>query len=429
MLLEFVFENYRSFRDESVLSMEAEGLSTHRNIILEENNKKLLPTIAIYGKNGGGKSNVIRAMWLSTQFIRNAQRTQGDKTPVPVDPFRLNDYSIQNPSKFEYTFLHEGVKYTYGFKATAAEITAEYLYHCPKNQTATVFKRTGQDFYFPKNSARSKKAAISELVAPNQLFLAIASAMNEPTCIAAMTWFREKMLFSRDFSDFPAQVITNYDNKSLLKSIIAYAKTADLGIEDMTFDVKDQEIDIEMLSEQMPDEVLSAISNFMEVLRQDNGDGEAKLRFGEMRATSYHKGTSQNGKSELYRLELNDESDGTRTLMALAPAVEKALATGGILLVDELEKELHPLLAKYIISKFQSPDTNINHAQLIFTTHSTEFLDNKFFRKDQLYFADKDNDNGVSELYNVNIGTKDNMRNSYLLGKYGAIPDIILEAF
>ena len=190
MLLEFIFENYRSFRDESVLSMEAEGLSTHRNIILEENNKKLLPTIAIYGKNGGGKSNVIRAMWLSTQFIRNAQRTQGDKTPVPVDPFRLNDYSIQNPSKFEYTFLHEGVKYTYGFEATAAEITAEYLYHCPKNQTATVFKRTGQDFYFPKNSARSKKAAISELVAPNQLFLAIASAMNEPTCIAAMTWFR-----------------------------------------------------------------------------------------------------------------------------------------------------------------------------------------------------------------------------------------------
>lgn len=429
MLIEFIFENYRSFRDETILSMEAEGLSINRTILMEENNKKFLPVVAIYGKNGGGKSNVIRAMWLSAQFIKNAQRTQGDKSPIPVHPFLLNDYSADTPSRFEYTFFYKGIKYIYGFSATTSEITKEYLYHYPKKQKSVVFERNNQNYYFPQNATKSKKSAISELVPQNQLFLAIASAMNEPICISAMSWFREELLFSRDFSDFPTQVIDNYDNKDLLKSIISYAKAADLGIEDMTFDVKNQDIDIENLSGQVPDEFLSALSSFMETLRQGESTSEAKLRFGEMKATSYHKGLTQLGNCELYRLDLSDESDGTRKLMALAPAVEKALTNGGIFVVDELEKELHPLLAKYIISKFQNPHSNTNHAQLIFTTHNTEFLSKDFFRKDQLYFADKNNNNGVSELYNVNIGTHDNVRKSYLLGKYGAIPNVTLEDF
>ena len=429
MLLEFIFENYRSFRDETVLSLEAEGLSNHRDILLEEGNKKALPVAAIYGKNGGGKSNVIRALWFSAQFIKNAQRLQSDKAPIPVHPFLLNDYSTNAPSKFEYTFFHEGTKYIYGFVATRSASVQEYLYHYPKKQKAVIFKRTHQKYYFPQNTAKSKKAAISELVPANQLFLAIASAMNEPTCMAAMTWFREKLFFSRDFSDFSAQIIDNYEDKDLLKAIVSYAKSADLGIEDMTFDVKNQELDIENLSGHVPDELLAALSNFMETLKRGDSTSETTLRYGEMRATSYHRGTNKNGTSELYCLDLSDESDGTRKLMAFAPAIEKALANGGIFVVDELEKELHPLLAKFIISKFQSPRTNANHAQLIFTTHNTEFLSKNLFRKDQLYFADKDNENGVSELYNVNIGTHDNVRKSYLLGKYGAIPNLTMEEF
>lgn len=429
MLLEFIFENYRSFRDETILSLEAEGLSARRDILINESNKKLLPVAAIYGKNGGGKSNVIRALWFSTQFIKNAQRLQSAKAPIPINPFSLNDYSTNAPSKFEYTFFHEGTKYTYGFVATKTEIVSEYLYHYPKKQKAVVFKRTQQEYYFPQNATKSKKTAISELVPANQLFLAIASAMNEAACAAAMTWFREKVFFSRDFSDFSAQIIDNYEDKDLLKAIVSYAKAADLGIEDMTFDVKNQEIDIETLSGQFPDELLAALSNFMETLKRGDSTSETTLRYGEMRATSYHRGTSQTGTNKLYQLDISDESDGTRKLMALAPAIEKALANGGLFVVDELEKELHPLLAIFIISKFQNPHTNPNHAQLIFTTHNTEFLSKNLFRKDQLYFADKDNENGVSELYNVNIGTHDNMRKSYLLGKYGAIPKLMQEDF
>ena len=116
--------------------------------------------------------------------------------------------------------------------------------------------------------------------------------------------------------------------------------------------------------------------------------------------------------------------------MALAPTIESALRTGGILLVDELERELHPMLVNFIISKFQSKKSNPDGAQLVFTTHDTELMSMELLRKDQLYFADKDPADGSSELYSISefsTRTTDNIRKGYLAGKYGATPDIELE--
>lgn len=100
MLIEFKFTNYRSFRNEAVLSMEATGLGTFKDCLQKYGNTRILPGIAIYGKNGGGKSNVIRAFWLAVQFVRNAQRTQHENASVPVSPFMLNDYSRNAPTFF-----------------------------------------------------------------------------------------------------------------------------------------------------------------------------------------------------------------------------------------------------------------------------------------------------------------------------------------
>lgn len=116
--------------------------------------------------------------------------------------------------------------------------------------------------------------------------------------------------------------------------------------------------------------------------------------------------------------------------MALAPTIESALRTGGILLVDELERELHPMLVNFIISKFQSKKSNPDGAQLVLTTHDTELMSMEILRKDQLYFADKDTADGSSELYSISefsTSTTDNIRKGYLAGKYGATPDIELE--
>ena len=129
MLVEFRFKNYRSFRDEAVLSMEAVGLASFKSWQIEQNNMKLLPGVAIYGKNGCGKSNVIRAFWLAVQFIRNAQRIQHEKATVPVVPFALNDYSANEPTEFEFDYINDGIKYWYSFSATKQKIVRESLYH------------------------------------------------------------------------------------------------------------------------------------------------------------------------------------------------------------------------------------------------------------------------------------------------------------
>ena len=193
MLIEFKFKNYRSFRDEATLSMEATGLGMFKNSLISYGSLNLLPSVAIYGKNGGGKSNVIRAFWLAVQFIKNAQRTQHENAKIPVIPFALNDYSTDEPTEFEFIYTLDGIKYWYSFTATKERVYKESLYHSPKGQRALVFNRENQSFNFTEEKAKRK--LISEAVAQNQLFFSIACTMNDTACVNAMKWFRELLYF------------------------------------------------------------------------------------------------------------------------------------------------------------------------------------------------------------------------------------------
>lgn len=428
MLIEFKFGNFRSFRDEAVLSMEAMGLGRLKNCLISYNSMKLIPSVAIYGKNGGGKSNVIRAFWLAVQFIKNAQRTQHENAKIPVKPFLLNDYSKDEPTFFEFTYVLDNVKYIYGFSATKEKIFSEYLYHSPKGQKATVFTRAEQKFTFTEEKAKRK--LISEAVAPNQLFFSVACTMNDADCMRAMKWFREYVFFSRDYTDIPKQLLEYSNDKNMLAAISGYAKAADLGIEKMEFEFKDEVVKDFESEKNIPEEIRFALTAFMQNLKENSNISEIGLQKSEVRATSYHNGINKNGVRTSFTLDLSDESDGTRKLMSIAPAIESVLNNGGIVLVDELEKELHPMLVNYIVAKFQSKTSNPNGAQLIFTTHNTELLNMELMRKDQLYFADKNRKDGASELYSIgdfSTKTADNIRKGYLAGKYGATPDIEIE--
>lgn len=428
MLIEFKFGNFRSFRDEAVLSMEAMGLGRLKNCLISYNSMKLIPSVAIYGKNGGGKSNVIRAFWLAVQFIKNAQRTQHENAKIPVKPFLLNDYSKDEPTFFEFTYVLDNVKYIYGFSATKEKIFSEYLYHSPKGQKATVFTRTEQKFNFTEEKAKRK--LISEAVAPNQLFFSVACTMNDTDCMRAMKWFRDYVFFSRDYADIPEQLLEYSNDKNMLAAISGYAKAADLGIEKMEFEFKDEVVKDFESEKNIPEEIRFALTAFMQNLKENSNISEIGLQKSEVRATSYHNGINKNGIKTSFTLDLSDESDGTRKLMSIAPAIESVLNNGGIVLVDELEKELHPMLVNYIVAKFQSKTSNPNGAQLIFTTHNTELLNMELMRKDQLYFADKNRKDGESELYSIgdfSTKTADNIRKGYLAGKYGATPDIEIE--
>lgn len=430
MLIEFRFKNYRSFRDEATLSMEATGLSSFKNCLIPlSSTVKLLPACAIYGKNGSGKSNVIRAFWLAVQFIRNAQRTQHERAAVPVNPFALNDYSKDEPTEFDFVYTSNGVKYWYGFSATKEKIFSEYLYHAPKGQKALVFNRTAQEFSFTEEKA--KRSMIGEMVADNQLFFSVACTMNDAPCVAAMNWFRNQVYFSRDYSDIPRQLIEYSEDKNMLKAISDYAKAADLGIQDMQFEFESKEIKEDTsLPGDIPDGIKTALVQFMHALSESTNNGDIRLKMGEVTAKASHQGEDKDGKKSSYLLDLSDESDGTRKLMAIAPAIESALHTGGILLVDELERELHPKLVNFIIAKFQSKTSNPNGAQIVFTTHNTELMNLEILRKDQLYFVDKLDKDGSSELYSISefsTRTTGNIRKGYLVGKYGATPDIEIE--
>lgn len=389
---------------------------------------KLIPSVAIYGKNGGGKSNVIRAFWLAVQFIKNAQRTQHENAKIPVKPFLLNDYSKDEPTFFEFTYVLDNVKYIYGFSATKEKIFSEYLYHSPKGQKATVFTRTEQKFNFTEEKAKRK--LISEAVAPNQLFFSVACTMNDADCMRAMKWFRDYVFFSRDYADIPEQLLEYSNDKNMLAAISGYAKAADLGIEKMEFEFKDEVVKDFESEKNIPEEIRFALTAFMQNLKENSNISEIGLQKSEVRATSYHNGINKNGIKTSFTLDLSDESDGTRKLMSIAPAIESVLNNGGIVLVDELEKELHPMLVNYIVAKFQSKTSNPNGAQLIFSTHNTELLNMELMRKDQLYFADKNRKDGASELYSIgdfSTKTADNIRKGYLAGKYGATPDIEIE--
>lgn len=429
MLVEFKFKNYRSFKDESILSTESIYLKQYSNALIQHKKKNYLPAIAIFGKNGGGKSNVIRAFWLAVVFIKNAQRTQHDGALIPVDPFLLDDTSKNMPTEFSFVYINDGIKYWYRFLATKEKIIQEELYYAPKGKKTRIFTRDAQSYVFGEE--KSKRKLISEFVAENQLFFSVACTMNDSECINAMSWFRDKIYFAQDFSDFPQQMISYSKDEMMLKAISEYAKVADVGIHEVKFEFDKKELDLDNLYDGVNDnEFKEFIEKFVKLIAKSANDNETELLFERLTAITFHEVTDVNGDKKYYSLDLNEESDGTRKLLALSPALESVLRKGGILFVDEIEKELHPILVDFIISKFQSKKTNKNGAQIIFTTHNTNLLNLETLRKDQIYLVDKKRESGVTELYSIkdfNTRTTDNIQKGYMAGKYGATPNVEIE--
>ena len=215
----------------------------------------------------------------------------------------------------------------------------------------------------------------------------------------------------------------------MLQAIVSAAKAADLGIQDIRFELDNQVIDLDDL-EKYPSQIrgmVQALNMLRASLRQNENEAEIQLSAGKLKSTTIHSGIDRNGNSASYNLTLSDESDGTRRLMALAPAIEKTLSNGGLFVVDELEREMHLILIEHVINRYQQKTNNVSGAQIIFTTHQTALLNQETLRRDQIYFVDKDPEDGASSLYSLadfNVRNDMNIQKAYLLGKFGAIPSI-----
>lgn len=433
MLKQFTVKNYRSFRDKAILDLQIGFNSNENDVCLIKNgNSTYLPAISIYGKNGGGKSNLYRAMWLAITFIKNAQLTQNEKAKIPVRPFELNDYSLNEPTEFDFLYTIDEIQYQYGFSATKEKIITEYLYIWPKNKKSIIFERQENNiFSFPKNPEQARKQLISENVANNQLFLVIACLMNYKPCIEAMSWFRDKVFFSKDYKEIETHLIEYEDDIAMLNSIVKNTKSADLGISNIKFEFDNIDItNLEDIPKNIPEHLKETIINSLPQLKKSllsNNDKEMEsyLTLSKIKTELYHLGTDSNGNIKEYVFGLNMESDGTRRLMALSPALENVLRNGGVFIVDELERELHPELVDFIVKKFTSKDINTNGAQIIFTTHNTELLSRDTLRRDQIYFVDKNNNDGASILYpltDFSPRKESDIFKAYSIGKFGAIP-------
>ena len=439
MLLEFKVRNFGCLRDEAILSMIPSSGSLHSECIIRSAYGKTLcralPVLALYGANASGKSTLILAMETAVRFIRFAARTQDHRATIPVVPFALDSMSATIPTSFEFAFVHNGVKYVYGFAATRDSILHEYLKCWKTSRVSLIFERYGQDFTFPADRDRVRKKTISQAVAKNNLFFAMACIMNYEPIIEAMAWFSDSIDILRDDSlstnsAIMEPLLSSDRPQELLSDMRKMAIHADLGIDDIVFEFEKTELNIEDTSSDYftPDKLVE-LSEAIVALRtlQRSGSRDKLTHLGKLEARVLHRGLDSTGNATNYSLNINQESTGTLRFMALSPSLQRALQNGSIYIADEMDKQLHPILLKYLVELFQNPGANPHGAQLIFTTHTTDLIDFDVLRRDQIALISKDRKSGASELYKISdfdLPRRESIYRAYLLGKLGSVPRI-----
>ena len=404
MLLQFNVKNYLSFKNEVVLSLYANKNKDHLDHLIAEGKEKVLPVIAVYGANASGKTNLIRAINAAVQFIRRSNSMQSSDVTGMI-PFQFDNESVRMPTKMDFVFICDGDKYEYGFEADSENVYEEYLYVYHSAKPSMIFERTNINQY--KFSAGNKRelSQYIEKNQPNQLFLCTASAWNCQLTKDAFLWFSERIdTYHRDsFSEvsWVSEIEHYLVNPKLKEFALTVLKHAEINIEDFVLETRNTQNSGQAISN--PDQTNKYRIEAVHVIKDEN------------------TGISN------YHLPFQMESDGTKTLTAYAPVILNALQYGRTIIIDEIDTSLHPSVVKYLITLFNDRETNPNGAQLIMSSHDITQLDSDLFRRDQIYFTEKDNNTGITDLYSLadyspRIG--ENILKGYLQGRYGALPFI-----
>lgn len=405
MLIRFSFKNFKSFKNENCLDMEATSLKEHEYNVAKLDSGEYLKVSAIYGANASGKTNVLQAF----DYMKKRILVSDDsKKNSPIDEENIYSFMINNdPIALEVEILAKNNKiYKYGFELVKDNIISEWLYEKRVNKFYCIFERENNNIKMMKDNKLSKLANIDE----RTLFLNIYSKIDKDNedFNNVYDWFVNSTYLDLGNPNFERFINNRVSLKILSdenykKELLKFIRTFDSGIEGI---------------KTTPDSI--------EAVKSNNGIIDIEV---------IHKG--ENG--ELKALPFYLESNGTRKMFHLFDFFMDALKNGMVLFVDELDAKLHPLLTRYIINLFHNSETNKGNGQLIYSTHDTVNLNKETFRRDEIWFAEKDKD-GISEIYALsdyileddkNAGKK--VRNDatynkdYLTGRYGAIP--VLEEF
>jgi len=413
MLLQFYFSNYRSFEGEGILDMRASGSNELSSHIRNTLNEKVLPVTAIYGANASGKSSVFEAFQFMALCVLESLSFSDDNKKNPyklkVDSFKFSE-SREKPSEFEINYIDKKGKkelyYNYGFKIDNSGILEEYLAFNTKtgvkrNEDYTyIFKRERNQKLYLDSSIEKFRENLEISLKEKTLLVSLGAKLNIDEFIRVRTWFinTEVINFSNSlYGAFLENILPNniIESEEVRKNLVSFINSFDDSI-----------IDIEV-------EKISAI---------DENDKD------NYRVFTIHK--SDKGTSTA-RISMNEESSGTKKMFSLYQTLLDVLRKGGVFFADELDIKLHPLLMRNILLTFTDKGKNPNNAQLIFTTHNTIYMDMDLLRRDEIWFVEKNN--GVSNLYSLDDITNEkgekvrkdsNYEKHYLLGNYGAIPNL-----
>lgn len=422
MLLQFSIKNFRTFKDKATLSLIASNYDKDtredENIYFEENfGLRLLKSAVVYGANASGKSKLLDAFAFIRYFVINSSKESQKGEPINVHPFLLSDETENEPSEFEIIFLYNKVLYRYGFEATKEKIVSEWLYYKPKTKEVELFYREGNNFNTHSRSFIKGGTVVKEgLVRDNALLVSVAAQFNEKTAITIIDWFKKfRTLSGLNESGYQGFTLGKTEDPKHKAKILELLKAADLGIQD----IKLQKLDIDSLPKGMPKELKDKV--IKEML-------DEKAEFVSDVLTTHKKYNIDKKAIDIVTFSMDDdESSGTGKFFALTGPILEVLENGYTLVVDELDSKLHPNLVCKIVSLFNSKELNKKNAQLIFNTHDTNLLSSGLFRRDQIWFTNKDKF-GEAKLYSLANFKSDEVRktepfeDNYVMGKYGAVP-------
>lgn len=416
MFIEFRVTNFRSIREEQSLSL----VMGQGKELLDENTfdsglpgfPRLLRSAVIYGANAAGKTNLLKALQYMQALVLNSATMSSPGAKILHTPFRLSEASTGRPSGFEIVFADNGVRYEYGVTADAERFHNEWLIAYPHGRPQHWFEREynaerqAYDWHFSsklKGSPRVWRDATRD----NALFLSTAMQLNSEQLRPVFTWFQKKLVI---IASWAAQMNAGLsykmlDDKNGKESLLRFIRAADLGISDLTV---------------RREPLISGQAILGSIVLENPTSGQIPTM---LRVSSFHKSVET---GEPVAFELSDESDGTQKLFEAAGAWLNVLNNGEVLVIDELDTSLHPLMTRFIVELFHRQSSNAKNAQLVFTTHDTSLLDSASFRRDQVWFVEKDKES-ASHFYPLSDFSPrkgEALERGYLKGRYGALPFI-----
>ena len=418
MLLEFKIKNFLSIKDEICLDLKATNINDFGDTNLIRTERfNILKGAVIYGANSSGKTNLIKAMSTMRRVVFQSFE-KSSTSDLNIEPFLLDTISENEPSFFEVTFLLNNIKYRYGFELTNSEVKAEWLMEAKKIVEKYLFVR--KDDAIDVNPQYKEAKDLEEKTRDNALFLAVIDQFNGKLAKQIMMWFNNFITISglshERYKAVTFHMLGKKESKHVLQS---FYNNLDLGFDDVEIKKKD------FHTNDIPGDISKHI------VKQLVSNLEGK-KIVDVKTLHKKRNPSDNSFTDVEFDMLNQESSGTNKVFNVSGPIFDVLTNGGVLVIDELDASLHPLLTLSITRLFNSIEHNQKNAQLIFSTHDTNLFSYGKFRRDQIYFVEKDK-NFSSDLYSlveykgdggISVRQDRKFEKDYIQGKYGAIPFI-----